>query len=80
MSVLKGGGMKTAICKGCGADLIWAMTSNGKLMPLNAKKTNVGYEVEVINDKAVCVPIKGHLQHWATCSKAADFKQKKGGD
>lgn len=30
-----------AICKGCGAEILWIKTNNGKIMPCNANTTTI---------------------------------------
>ena len=55
-------------CKGCGAEITWIKTEAGKIMPCNLEKTTIVTE----QGKTVV----GHVPHWATCSKANDFKEK----
>lgn len=55
-------------CKGCGAEIVWIKTPNGKMMPCNAEKTTI---VTVEGQT-----ITGHIPHWATCPKSKTFKEK----
>ena len=56
-----------AKCKGCGAEIVWIKTINGKNMPCNAEKTTI------ITEKGET--ITGHIPHWATCPKYKNFKK-----
>lgn len=56
-------------CKGCGAEITWIKTKAGKLMPCNSEKSTIVTEQGEI--------VVGHVPHWATCSKANEFKEKK---
>jgi hypothetical protein len=48
-----------AVCRGCGDDIEWWQTPNGKKIPMNP--------VNASDDKAV--------SHWATCSDAPSFRK-----
>lgn len=54
-------------CKGCGAEILWIKTKNGKIMPCNTDKTTI------VTSQGET--ITGHVPHWATCPKAKDFKE-----
>lgn len=56
-----------AICKGCGAEIVWIKTPNGKNMPCNAEKTII------VTPEGQTVT--GHIPHWATCPQSKNFKQ-----
>ena len=56
-------------CKGCGAEIIWIKTKAGKSMPCNLEK------ITIVTEQGET--IVGYVPHWATCSKANDFKEKK---
>lgn len=60
-------------CKGCGAEIKWVLTKNGKLMPLDAKLK----KFYVISAADVPIQMQGYEIHWATCPKAQDFKKSK---
>jgi len=57
-------------CKGCGAQIRWVKTANGKNMPLDEKEKLFYYRVE--NEWEIK---RGRDPHWATCPKAAQFKK-----
>jgi len=56
-------------CKGCGAKINWIQTARGKMTPVDAKETSI----YVTGTQSL---VRGHVPHWATCEKAADFKRK----
>lgn len=53
-------------CKGCGKEITWIVTINGKKMPCDIEKTTI-----VTEDGKTFV---GHIPHWSTCPKYKDFK------
>ncbi|WP_420768732.1 hypothetical protein ACNR9V_03105 [Parageobacillus thermoglucosidasius] len=56
-----------AKCKGCGAEIVWIKTPNGKAMPCDPeKKVLVSDEGEIVS---------GRVPHWATCPAANKFKK-----
>lgn len=55
-----------AKCKGCGADIVWIKTANGKNMPCDEAKTTIVTESGET--------LVGHIPHWATCPQARSFK------
>ena len=57
-----------AECKGCGEEIEWIATTEGKRMPVNPGKV-----VVVTQDGKV---VTGQVPHWATCPRAADFRKK----
>lgn len=57
-------------CKGCGAEIVWIQTENGKSMPCNAEKVTI-----VTADGKT---VTGHIPHWATCAVAEKFRGKNG--
>lgn len=54
-------------CKGCGAEIVWIQTENGKSMPCNAEKVTI-----VTADGKT---VTGHIPHWATCPAATSFRK-----
>lgn len=68
-----------AICKGCGAEILWGKTEAGKSQPLDAKPDPNGKWV--IWDGMV-IPWRDEpdderrTSHFATCSKATEFRRK----
>jgi len=63
--------MKTSLCKGCGAAIIWIKTAKGKNMPVNAKASPV-YQ---INDQEETFQVMAHIPHWITCPQRDEFKK-----
>jgi hypothetical protein len=55
-------------CKSCGDAFLWMTTENGKMMPVDYKP-----ELENIEKWDP----KTMINHWATCSGAAQFKKDK---
>lgn len=60
-----------AKCRGCGQEITWCEMASGKKMPLD-KAQNMVQVKEGIGEI-----ISVHMPHWATCSKAKDFKNGK---
>lgn len=58
-------------CKGCGQEIKWVEMATGKKMPLDAKPVQM---VQVKEGIGQVIPV--YMPHWATCSKAKDFKGK----
>lgn len=58
---------KDAVCKGCGAPIMWVHMGSGKNMPVDKKLINL-----VTNTGGM---IQGYMPHWATCTKAKNFKK-----
>lgn len=55
-------------CKGCGEDIIFITSKNGKQIPCDPKPLSlVSLAGEVI---------QGHMPHWATCPEADRFRRK----
>jgi len=77
--------MKRSKCKGCGKEIVWGTTQNGKKIPLDPKppvyfyREPTGGMFEIKKFDTVrhesCM-----VSHFATCSKANDFSasRKKG--
>ena len=63
-------------CKGCGAEIIWTKTANGKVTPIDAKKKK--FYINLSTNKFSTQALEGHESHWATCPMAKDFKRRKG--
>lgn len=67
--------MKTTKCRGCGADIIWTVTENGKNMPIDPKP-----ELRLVvmgrddNRAPLAMARNTYMSHFATCPKAADFR------
>lgn len=78
-------------CKACGAQIVWAKTEKGKLIPLDFdivpyKPVKGGKErIFTMDGKIVAAEYadgqkdaqQGRVPHWATCPKADQFRKKK---
>ena len=63
-------------CNSCGADIIWAVTRNGKGMPLDAKtETRIVLERSEV-DRPLVVMRKTYVSHFSTCPNAATHRSK----
>ncbi|MBQ3322354.1 MAG: hypothetical protein IJH05_05885 [Firmicutes bacterium] len=80
-----------AVCKSCGADILWIRTRSGKLMPVNRKrcffmKSKSGNETFVTEGGDVLRGTRtaqktlpamvGYTSHFATCPNAASHRKK----
>lgn len=81
--------MRTSKCAGCGAEIIWTYTEQGKRMPLDAApmpETPIApgaYRIagEVCHAAEPMFDPPGtvyYLNHWATCPQAEQFRAAKG--
>ncbi len=84
--------MKQALCKSCGAAIVWIKTTAGKSMPCDAapvyyilkpksgSKKVVTQNGEVLSCEYAVEPGKatgtGYIPHWSTCDKADSFRKK----
>ena len=81
-------------CDGCGAEIVWGVTKNGKRTPLDAKSEKRYVTVEVYEpdddstgnftfyraeDKDHVALVDVFMPHFATCPKAEQFRKKKRG-
>lgn len=73
-------------CRGCGREILWATTARGRPMPLDPEPDPGKGRVSLRANQATV--LGGHdlataqrqgddlyVPHWATCPRAADFKQ-----
>lgn len=60
--------MKLESCRGCGADIVWLKTAEGKSMPVNAETVEAG-DQQFEHGR--------HISHFATCPEAGMFRKKK---
>lgn len=65
----------TVPCKGCGADMIWAETPDGKRIPLDAKAPVYFVTADGVATRAVGY----YVSHFKTCPRASDFSASKRG-
>lgn len=61
-----------AVCKGCGAEVVWAKTTSGKAMPLDAKAERRF----ILRDENAAL-VETYTSHFATCPKASEFRKGK---
>jgi len=72
-------------CRSCGAPILWALTENGKRIPLDAapaeRPTGLFRLVEKIGERTpVAVSVSGeavYLSHFATCPYADQHRKEK---
>lgn len=62
-------------CKGCGADIIFARTDRGALMPLDAAQTKIATVRSVGTEREVGQIVVGHVPHHITCPQADEFRR-----
>lgn len=67
-------------CRGCGADVLWSMTENGKAIPLNPEPVlNGNLVLECCNALARRVKpspgVKAYQSHFVTCPDAGKFRR-----
>jgi hypothetical protein len=66
-----------ASCRGCGREIIWAVTTANKKMPLDTKPETRAVLVERDGDGTMVVKtVPTYMPHWATCPNADDFRRK----
>lgn len=69
----------SATCKGCGAPIVWAVTSEGKRIPVDVRPPVYAVTEEPDGSvRAVRVAregVKFGVSHFATCPKASDFSK-----
>lgn len=65
----------SAICRSCGASIIWAITKNGKRIPLDAKP-EVRMVLEEHEDTPVARSVEAFTAHFASCPNAAQHRKK----
>lgn len=56
-------------CKGCGEEIEWIETTNGKRMPVNPGK------ITVVTPRGEVVT--GYVPHWSVCKAADQFRKGK---
>lgn len=65
-----------AKCRGCNAEILWAVTQGGKRIPLDAKSEKRFFVKTLARGTDPTVVVLGdtYLSHFATCPKAEDFR------
>lgn len=81
-----------ATCRGCGAEILWALTESGRRMPLDAEPNPAGaYTLIPPSPRArpvaalTAVRVAGehhadeprYMQHWATCPERDRFRRRR---
>lgn len=67
-------------CKGCGKEIVWGITSDGKKIPLDPRPPVYSFTPlvgETLNGLKVERMYNAHVSHFATCPKANDFSGSK---
>ena len=72
--------MNTAKCRSCGAEIIWAQTEFGKLMPMDAEPTILpgAFTLESqdgTSTKRARLVGRYYISHFATCPNAAEHRR-----
>lgn len=63
-------------CSGCGAEIIWSTTTNGKAVPLDAKPER-RFVLKTMADGTTIADLQNvFVSHFATCVKANMFRKK----
>jgi len=65
-----------AVCKGCGAEIKWIETEQGRVAPVDAVPEK-RYIISRQTDRGILV--NTYMPHFATCSEADRFRKKKRG-
>ena len=65
--------MKRANCKSCGAEIVWAVTSSGRRIPVDYQGESVVILTEAGDEVRASVRL-GHKSHFATCPNAAKHR------
>lgn len=60
-----------AVCKSCGAEIVWQMTGNGKMTPLDPPLLTITTERGEV--------VRGRQSHFSTCPDADKHRKPKGG-
>lgn len=62
-----------AKCKGCGAEIIWVETTNGRKMPVDPTEVTIVTPVASRHSDKYRI-VKGYTSHFATCPAAEWFR------
>lgn len=73
--------LTTATCSGCGAEIYWIKTTEGKAMPVDTPKRrimipsswNQGPDGKITD--ATWISVSGYQSHFASCPKAGEFRK-----
>ncbi len=80
-------GQNYGTCRGCGAQILWTITTKGKSMPCNPEvifftpgcgnETFVTPQGKVVRGKRSKDGQAGYISHFATCPQSKRFKKEK---
>lgn len=65
-------------CRSCGAEILWAVTANGKRMPLDAQPVPGLFAIRDLpghDPEATSPPISVYRSHFATCPNADQHRK-----
>lgn len=65
------------LCKGCGAEIVFARTDRGGHMPLDARETKIATVRMVGRELEILQLVVGHVPHHITCPNADEFRKGK---
>ena len=69
---------KTSLCKGCQKPIVWAKSSEGKMIPIDPRPPIYAYSTE--GGETVARRVFAHgVSHFATCPNADNFSGSKKG-
>ena len=84
-------GTRAAVCRGCGAPILWITTPGGKSMPCDPKpvvywrRRGAPEKIVTQNGEVVSADLNGmpgletgvgYVSHFATCPRARDFQRR----
>jgi predicted methyltransferase len=72
---------RVSMCKGCHAEIRWAVTQTGKKIPLDAHKSVAKKDGDLLFDSegnvfAAKAGEEGYKAHFATCPMADQFRKR----
>lgn len=68
-----------AKCRGCGAEIIWCITTSNKRQPFDAMPQRRGI-IDFNYDPPAVKMVGTYLPHHASCPEVAQFRKDKKGD
>ena len=66
-------------CRGCGKEIVWGETADGKKIPLDPRAPVYGI-VTIRGQSEIVRTTLAMVSHFATCPKANDFSASKKGE
>lgn len=68
-------------CRSCGAEIVWALTANGKRAPFDAKPiTTTPLKPIDSHEYLAGVSVRGYVSHFVTCPQSRSWSGKGRGD